>query len=823
VATATTTPDERWDFFIAHASLDAPVASRIEALLKAGGARVFLDAKQLRAGDTWPRVLAKAQSNSAVPVILVSKSTAGAYYALEEIATAIDLSRQTNHGHRVAPVYLEKVESLPYGLRVAHGLWALNDADLERAAKELLRLLPRIGDPTVDKVRSPLIPANGRFFTRRDDLLGRLAARRSGGSEVLTQTIGGMGGVGKTTLAAAMCWEQADVVDIVWWLRADSETTLIADLAELGDNLSQGGTRAEDSEPSISAVRTCRALERETRSWLIVFDNANSFNLVHRFSPRLGNGRVLVTTRRRDFGQLGPELDVAVFDPITAEAFLRARVNDTNPAAAREQAAADVARRLGGLPLALDQAGAFVAYSPLRSFGRYLTLLDDAGFDPFANGQPLDYAATATTTWQISIDAAGRRVPLAPRVMAAFGYLAAATIPLPFFIDTADHPFLASTAGEVTAAIEELYVYSLVSIDGSSLGVHRVVRDAVRRSGDPAAADFVIDALCRLHPQAVELPSKWAVCAELLAHVQSIAAAAHTVDSDHAMKISRLLDRAGTALRYAGAAAKGIPLLEQATDLDTVLRGPEHEITLGSRNDLAEAYWAAGRTVEASAIFESNLADRERLLGPDHRDTLESRNNVAATYWYAGRVSEAITLYEANLADRERVLVVDDADILASRSNLASAYWAAGRFADAIALYESNLEDRERVLGKDDPRSLDSREYLASAYLGLKRFAEAMTLFDTNLRDRERVLGPDHPDTFRSRNNLASAYRTAGRYPQAVTLFEANLGDLERVMGAEHPETVRTRVELAATRRLAGPALQGDPHKPIQEGETGTA
>jgi TIR domain len=128
----TAAPSHRWDFFVAHAGPDALIAARITAVLEAGGATVFLDVHELLPGDVWPRVLAQAQHNSAVTVILVSKHTAAAYYQLEELAEAIQMSRHGDAGHRVAPVYLESIERVPYGLRVVHGLWALGGWCLSR-------------------------------------------------------------------------------------------------------------------------------------------------------------------------------------------------------------------------------------------------------------------------------------------------------------------------------------------------------------------------------------------------------------------------------------------------------------------------------------------------------------------------------------------------------------------------------------------------------------------------------------------------------------------------------------------------------------------
>ena len=137
------------------------------------------------------------------------------------------------------------------------------------------------------------------------------------------------------------------------------------------------------------------------------------------------------------------------------------------------------------------------------------------------------------------------------------------------------------------------------------------------------------------------------------------------------------------------------------------------------------------------------------MLGADHPNTLRSRNNLAAAYQAAGRTAEAIPLYERTLADRERVLGADHPNTLASRNNLAAAYQAAGRTAEAIPLHERTLADRERVLGADHPNTLTSRNNLAVAYQAAGRTAEAIPLLRADARRPRAGAGrrpPEHPD-----------------------------------------------------------------------------
>ena len=261
-----------------------------------------------------------------------------------------------------------------------------------------------------------------------------------------------------------------------------------------------------------------------------------------------------------------------------------------------------------------------------------------------------------------------------------------------------------------------------------------------------------------------------------------------------AERLDREVHSSGSRLMLVRWLAASRSLDEAEAALDTILS--ENDKLTGA-DTVARAYLSAGLLNQAIALFEQNLADRERILGPNHPDTLTSRNNLASAYHNSGRLKQAIPLFEQNLADRERILGPNHPDTLTSRNNLASAYHNSGRLKQAIDLHTKNFTDRERILGPDHPDTLTSRNNLASTYRFAGRLEQAIDLFEQNLTDSERILGPDHPDTLTSRNNLARAYQDADRLEQAIDLFEQNLTDTLRILGPDHPWTTLFRNNLA--------------------------
>jgi serine/threonine protein kinase len=248
-----------------------------------------------------------------------------------------------------------------------------------------------------------------------------------------------------------------------------------------------------------------------------------------------------------------------------------------------------------------------------------------------------------------------------------------------------------------------------------------------------------------------------------------------------------LLDAVGSTYHGLGLYDKAEATHAKAGAAREAALGPDHPDTLTSRNNLALAYLAAGRTAEAIRLHEATLALCESKLGPDHPDTLQGRSNLGLAYAAAGRTAEAIAVHKATLRLRESKLGPDHPDTLQGRNNLALAYWQAGRTAEAIAVHETTLKLFESKLGPDHPDTLTSRNNLALAYAAAGRTAEAIRLHEATLALCESKLGPDHPNTLRSRGNLANAYESLHRWAEAEALRRGALARRRKTVKPDSP------------------------------------
>ncbi len=658
------------------------------------------------------------------------------------------------------------------------------------------------------RFRLPRVVAH---FTGREGLLAQLDAalsqRRAG---VITQTISGLGGVGKTQLAAAYAAAHQDEFDIAAWVRAADGGT--ADLAELAVALA---LPVAGRTPPERASDTLMFLANTDRRWLLVFDNAPGPQALTGL-PSSGHGRVLVTSRHRGgYDAFGVELAVDVFGADTARRYLLARSGRSG----EETGDADaVAAALGYLPLALAHAGAYCASGTGVPFGDYLELVEDLPSQELFDTSPeVFYQHTVAATWNTSITAAGQQAPLARPALEMAAYLAPEAIPRSFFAVLEEN----SAAGRKRAAdaLTALHRYSLATVDGSQVSVHRllqkVIRDRLTGPDQASAITHALTAIQRALPDDPKLPATWPQWQELVPHIVALASI-ETVANLNADQLVNILNPTCDFLLRSGSNLPALALATQAVSLSTAHLGPGYPHTLIARAHLALSYLSAGRTGEAVTMYERLVPDMERLLGSDYPGTLIARGDLASSYLSAGRTGEAIAMNEQLVTDSERLLGPEHPDTLIARGNLATLYWSAGRTGEAIAVEERVAADRERLLGPDHPHTLTARGELAASYLSAGRISEAVAILERVAAAVERLLGPEHPDTLTARGNLASSYRadaqanlgalylSAGRISEAVVILERVAADTERLLGPEHPDTLTAQGNLALSYQSAG-------------------
>ncbi len=196
----------------------------------------------------------------------------------------------------------------------------------------------------------------------------------------------GLGGAGKTSVAIEYAHRHLAGAGVCWQFAAEDPAVLAAEFGVLAAEL--GAREVADARDPVASVHA--VLARAQAGWLVVFDNVPDRASVQRFVPPAGPGRILITTQNQLWPP-GQVLDVPVLDREVAAGFLVDRTGDADRAAARELAAG-----LGGLPLALEQAAAYMQATG-TTLARYLPVFRDRQADLLARGEVAGHPDVAAT------------------------------------------------------------------------------------------------------------------------------------------------------------------------------------------------------------------------------------------------------------------------------------------------------------------------------------------------------------------------------------------------------------------------------------------
>jgi tetratricopeptide (TPR) repeat protein len=611
---------------------------------------------------------------------------------------------------------------------------------------------------------------------------------------------------GKTQLAAAFAeslWQSGEI-DLLVWIEATSRASVLSGYAA-ATAAATGRERASSCESV--AAQFLSWLGETSRSWLVVLDDLAGRADLDGLWPAGPAGRVLVTAA--DTAAIPGGVRVVPVGPFSvreAIGYLNGRLA-ADPD--KRLGAIELARDLDNEPVALAQASAVIASSPLscREYRAHFVrrreqLAESASAGPSASA----------VTWTLSFERAGQLSPgaSAQLLLALAALLDGPGIPQTVLAAPAARDFLAG-GGDVPASSERalaaLEQAGLLTVDPvtapPTVRISPVLQLAVRAAmpeGMPdQAASSLADALLHAWPER-ELPG-WPASG-----LRSCAATLRRVTGDLLWDggCHPVLVRAGDSLDRVGLTG---PAVDHWRDLATTggrLLGGGHPDTMLAGQRLADAYLAAGRADDAIPWFQWVLDSLTGRLGPDHRDVIEARRRLGHALVAALQLPAAITVLEQAVPQFEHVWGPEQAGTLGARDELAGAYLAAGQYSGAITLYRRTLADRERAQGSRDPETMTTRHGLAEACLAGGRAKEAVAAYKRVVTDRERVLGPDHLDTLKARNDLGTAYHKTGHPAAAELACEQAWAGFERVLGPGHPETLRSRAKLAQMYRQLG-------------------
>jgi tetratricopeptide (TPR) repeat protein len=650
-----------------------------------------------------------------------------------------------------------------------------------------------------------------------DELTG-LARAPPGHAVVLA----GLGGSGKSTVARAVAARVQEQDGCVWWVPAVDAVSVTQILLGLAREL--GASRGQVEEALAGRLNPSDVLWQqlqETTGWLLVLDNADNpaaltvddrpVNTGSGWLRPTRAGLVLATSRVADPQRWGAIAKVVWVESLS-EADGAQVLLDLAPGAGNRAKARSLSAQLGGLPLALHQAGSYLTslFATEGTFAQYRHVLSVRLGEL---GRSDEDQAKVITTAELSLDALRAQeigqARLLLRVLSCF----ASAVPLPPLL--LDRDVLARMCGSTARAEDGLSGLSsvgLISTVGSpqagalaSVKVHPLVAQTTLDRADEDLPESLEAAVRLLSAVTGKLkhedPGQAADWLSLVPHLRAL------LSSDARMPAGSEASLANAAARISGALIQGGSYLAALAMAESGLEREhglalDHQAVLALRSRRALALRFLGHYQGAEAEYLQVLDARLRVLGPYHHDTLITRHEIAATLAARGKPADAEAVFRQVLEARLRVLGPVHPSTLTTGHEIAVALAAQGRAADAEAVFRQVLGARLRVLGPDHPSTLTTRHNMAVALAAQGRPADAEAVFRQVLGARLRVLGPYHHDTLVTRHEVAVALAAQGRGAGAEAVFRQVLDARLQVLGPDHPSTVSTANWLKS--------LQGD-------------
>ncbi|MFL5629515.1 MAG: tetratricopeptide repeat protein, partial [Ktedonobacteraceae bacterium] len=685
------------------------------------------------------------------------------------------------------------------------------------------------------------------FFTGRDDIIVQLHNRLSAVKNlplVQPQAITGLGGIGKTQTVLEYAYRFRNNYRYVLWTRAATLDVLNADFVALARLLQ---LREKDERDQQLVVEAMKRWLSNSNDWLLIFDNADDLQLIYDFLPLGSRGHVLLTTRTLAVGTLATTIELEKMNQEEGVLLLLRRARIIAPEASLDQVAeADrssaeaIATALDGLPLALDQVGAYIEETGC-SLSEYLTLYQTRRKDLLKrqSGLPTDYLETVATTWSISFQKIKQANSTAAALLQLCAFLAPDAIPLNILTEglvglgKTLSP-VATASLKLNEAMEGVRKYSLIrrNTETKMLSMHRLVQTALRDDMNHKMqrlwAERAVRAVNRVFPD-VEV-TNWSRCQQYLPHARECALHIEQWGLSFP-EAARLLHQAGYFLYELGRYPEAEPLLRRAVNISEQIMGQDHLITATRLNSLAVLYQAQGSFEKAEQLYLQTLAIREKApetgdtnvniartlchlaelyrgkvqpkmaeplliralaiqqkeFGPEHPDTAKTLDNLARVYYSQAQYDLAEDLYRRTLEIRERVLG-EHPDTADSFSDLAVLYHAKAQYEKAEPLYQRALAIQEKILGSEHPDTANTLDCLARLYQAQRKYALVETLYRRALAIREQTLGPEHPHTAISLHGLAWLYHDRGQYQEAERLYQQVLSIQEKVLGPQHSD-----------------------------------
>jgi len=801
-----------YDVFISYASTDISLAQELHDRLDKEGFKVWFDKARLSPGFNWYKEIEQGCENSRVVLPILTPRWKNSEWTKYE----------TYGAEAVIPILFE-------------GLWTeVTTPPLERFQAEMMDM-NKEGGPDwtrlfkdIRLVRDSQLPektahlthihyrANDYFTGREDELVLIHEELHSKPIPGLTsgrvRAITAMGGAGKTTLVRQYiekfwrCYTQ-----MIW---VDCRIGMEREFAHIHDILfpERKDIGLKDIDKANSALHELNS----DISRLIILDNADGLEEnVMDWVPQTGACHTLITSRFSAFGASIKTIHLFVLDKSHSVELLKKRTN-REIEGSELSACEALADELGYLPLALEQAAAFIFQQGIYfGFADYL-LEYKKSKDELLGIKVLGssmYPDSVITTWNSTISKLSQT---GRAILHLSSYLAPISIPVEHLFSVSDiicdhaekiylYTSLKGNIGKtlwLRNELANLKAYSMIEYDGHSFSMHPLLQvvEQITDSSEQINLTWnqAAEILIRIAPPAAwadDCRLRWSVTndklwSQILTHISNL----EKIEIEKEKEENQIIIVSNSyRYLYMNALASQNQFqeaLEIGVNLAEDLKRKENsDVIFNLQVEEAIAYlYKQGREYKKSLDAFTDLSEGcINYYGEMHRITLRIQHNIACELERLERSEEAEKIMLDVLEKRKKELGEFDYDTITSIHDYG---WLLNnsdtRWKEAEPYLQLALEQWKKTLGIENPDTRIASENLARLFNKKGDFVQAEKIQRDLIAGTEAILGKDHIDCFGLKHNLSLFIFNNGKYSEALPIIEEVVEGYRKNLPPDH-------------------------------------
>ncbi|KAL8792224.1 MAG: hypothetical protein Q9195_005180 [Heterodermia aff. obscurata] len=672
-------------------------------------------------------------------------------------------------------------------------------------------LLDSETSPSSRQKRYYIVPRERvKHFVGRDAQLRQIssyfATRSANRPQVLV--LHALGGQGKSQIAIEYCQISREQYAGIFWVNASSEDMAVQSYARIAAAVS--GSSSSEIRDGQAVVKTVMDyLSNWDQAWLLVFDNYDKpeeFPHVQKFLPEFGHGHIIFTSRRNEeLDRLGSLLEIPAMNAHEGISLLL-RGHSDQDIEQHLMTASKIVDRLGGLPLAIDQAAAYIRSQrlPLHLLGNFLTTYDPKRREVLSHIPPRFWeygtmqihgkeerkkALNAFTTWELSLEQLKTDGSFPSDEMTHFLTLAA------FFNPVRIEEWLFRYYSERDHCIEDCAAWE------------QLLSAPDKESADESDEGSGQDSDHSSYQRSADDPDQGNNGTASLASNDKID---DEINDDHYN--SRLSDLASDAnprdwiCERRWNSVQFWDVLSKFKDLSLIqsLEGPP-EKAIFSLHPLIrdwlqlrdEEYSPQRMTAESVAVVAASAKSS------DYEDmSLEQRTSLLAHI-------DAVVLSD-NHFTKEQHQLGHDIQNCGNAYRLAAFYDDQGHYKAAEKLLSRISATQTKLLGKEHKDTLETMHLCGALLHSQGILDESEKVKRQTVQLKKRILGEEHESTLRSLISLAATLQQQYKFDGAESRERQLLQIHENKFGKEHLSTIKCSTMLASTLRLQGKLAEAE-------------